>query len=56
MQAGDRDGQTCFDIGACTSIPTFQTRPYHTRPPTISERNTSRRFHRSSDMINFLSR
>ncbi|KAK6015003.1 hypothetical protein OSTOST_19581, partial [Ostertagia ostertagi] len=34
IQAGDRDGQTCFDIGACTSIPTFQTRPYHTRPPT----------------------
>ncbi|KAK6047664.1 surfactant protein B [Cooperia oncophora] len=33
IQAGDRDGQTCFDIGACTSIPTFQTRPYHTRPP-----------------------
>uniref|UniRef100_A0A7I4Y1M9 Saposin type B domain containing protein n=2 Tax=Haemonchus contortus TaxID=6289 RepID=A0A7I4Y1M9_HAECO len=34
IKAGDRDGQTCFDIGACTSIPTFQTRPYHTRPPT----------------------
>ncbi|XGW12167.1 hypothetical protein V3C99_013110 [Haemonchus contortus] len=34
IKAGDRDGQTCFDIGACTYIPTFQTRPYHTRPPT----------------------
>ncbi|VDL64613.1 unnamed protein product [Nippostrongylus brasiliensis] len=32
IQAGDRDGQTCYDIGACTSIPTFQTRPPHTRP------------------------
>ncbi|ETN71008.1 hypothetical protein RB195_017106 [Necator americanus] len=31
IQAGDRDGQTCFDIGACTSIPTFQTRIPHTR-------------------------
>ncbi|VDO66325.1 unnamed protein product [Heligmosomoides polygyrus] len=35
IKAGDRDGQTCFDIGACTSIPTFQTRPAHTRPPTV---------------------
>ncbi|EPB77404.1 surfactant protein B [Ancylostoma ceylanicum] len=31
IQAGDRDSQTCFDIGACTSVPTFQTRPPHTR-------------------------
>ncbi|CAJ0608010.1 unnamed protein product [Cylicocyclus nassatus] len=35
IQAGDRDGQTCFDIGACSYIPTFQTRPPR---PTRSNR------------------
>ncbi|KHJ87185.1 surfactant protein B [Oesophagostomum dentatum] len=27
IQAGDRDGQTCYDIGACVTVPTFQTHP-----------------------------
>ncbi|PAV72246.1 hypothetical protein WR25_00063 [Diploscapter pachys] len=45
LQAGDRDGQTCYDIGECTS-PSGETFPHFTGTFPTREAQVPKRFKR----------